>query len=146
MEKIQIVSIHMVKEKELEVEYGVQISCPQDTVPVIQKMIGNSDREHMILLTLDTKNKITSISIVSIGSLNMSIVHPREIFKIAILANAASIIIAHSHPSWDCNESKEDIVMTRRLIECGDLLGIELLDHIIVGGDNYISLREKGII
>ena len=145
MEKIQIVSIKMVKEKNLE--YGSsKISSPKDSANILKDFIGENDREALAVLTLDTKNKITSITIASVGSLNSSIVHPREIFKTAILANAASIIIGHNHPSGDASPSKEDISITLRLKECGKILGIELLDHIIIGDDNnYISLKEKGL-
>lgn len=96
MVKIQIVSIKMVKEKNLE--YGSsKISCPKDSANILKDFIGDNDREALVVLTLDTKNKITSITIASVGSLNSSIVHPREVFKTAILANAASIIIGHNH-------------------------------------------------
>ena len=146
MKEIQIVSIKMVKEKNLE--YGdTQISSPYDCFEVLKKFIGNSDREILAVLTLDTKNKITSITQASIGSLNSSIVHPREVFKTAILSNSSSIIIGHNHPSGDPKPSKEDISITTRLKECGKILGIELLDHIIVGDENnYISLKEKGFL
>lgn len=146
MENIQIVSIKMVKEKNLE--YGdAQISSPKDCANIFKKFIGDYDREALAVLSLDTKNKINSITVASLGSVNSSIVHPREIFKTAILSNASSIIISHNHPSGNCCPSKEDISITSRLKECGRILGIELLDHIIVGEDNnYISLKEKGLL
>jgi len=146
MENIQIVSIKMVKEKNLQ--YGeCKISSPYDCFEILKEFIGDSDREILAVLTLDTKNKITSITSASVGSLNTSIVHPREVFKTAILSNAASIIIGHNHPSGDPSPSKEDISITTRLKECGKILGIDLLDHIIVGEDNnYISLKERGLL
>ena len=146
MENIQIVSIKMVKEKNLE--YGdAQISSPKDCADIFKKFIGDYDREALAVLSLDTKNKINSITVASLGSVNSSIVHPREIFKTAILSNASSIIISHNHPSGNPSPSKEDISITSRLKECGRILGIELLDHIIVGEDNnYISLKEKGLL
>lgn len=146
MDKIQIVSIKMVKESSLELEYGVKISQPKDAVETLEKFIGDSDREVLAVLTLNTKNVITSISAVSIGSLNSSIVHPREVFKTAILGNAASIIIGHNHPSGDPTPSSEDINITHRIKSSGEILGIELLDHVIVGDNNYVSLKEKGIL
>ena len=100
----------------------------------------------MVLLTLDVKNVVTSISTVSIGSINTSVVHPREVFKTAILSNAASIILAHNHPSGDVTPSKQDINITHRINECGKILGIDLLDHLIIGDDTYTSLKEKGIV
>ena len=96
--------------------------------------------EALVVMTLDTKNKVTSLTVVSLGSLNSSIVHPREVFKTAILANAATIILGHNHPSGRPEPSKKDIQITKRLRECGDILGIELIDHVIIGEDNkYIS-------
>ena len=146
MENIQIVSIKMIKEKNLE--YGdCKISSPYEGYKVLKKFIGDSDREILAVLTLDTKNKITTISAVSVGNLNSSIVHPREVFKTAILGNASSIIIGHNHPSGDPSPSKEDINITARLKECGKIMGIEILDHIIVGDENnYFSLKEKGLL
>jgi len=146
MENIQIVSIKMVKEKKLE--YGdIQISSPKDCANIFKKFIGDYDREALVVLTLDTKNKITSLTVASLGSLNYSIVHPREVFKTAILSNASSIIISHNHPSGETTPSKEDIKITKRLRECGDILGIELIDHIIIGDNNkYLSFKEKGLL
>lgn len=146
MENVQIVSIKMVKEKNLE--YGdTQISSPKDCANIFKKFIGDYDREALVVLTLDTKNKINSITVASLGSVNSSIVHPREIFKTAILSNAASIIISHNHPSGDPTPSKEDISITTRLKECGKILGIEVLDHVIIGEyDKYLSFKEKGLL
>jgi len=146
MENIQIVSIKMVKEKNLE--YGnTQISSPKDCANIFKKFIGDYDREALVVATLDTKNKITSLTVGSLGSLNTSIVHPREIFKTAILGNAATIIVGHNHPSGSIEPSKEDISITTRLKECGKILGIELLDHVIIGEyDKYLSFKEKGLL
>ncbi len=147
MKRIQIVSLQMVKEKSLMVEYPNPLSSPEDVAKVISTLIGQKDREHLVTLCLNTKNKISCVEIASIGSLNASVVHPREVFKVAILANAASIIIGHNHPSGNCTASQEDINITRRLAQTGQLVGIELLDHLIVNYDGeYISLKEKGIL
>ena len=145
MQPIQIVKIQMIKEKNLMVE-SKKLSSPKATYEIAKKYLEFADKEHLVLLTLDTKNKITSISTVSVGSLNLSIVHPREVFKTAILANAASIILVHNHPSGDPNPSNEDISITKRIKECSEMLGIELLDHVIIGDEDFISLRVKGII
>ncbi|MRR06215.1 MAG: DNA repair protein RadC, partial [Deltaproteobacteria bacterium] len=102
-------------------------------------------KEHFITLHLDGKNRILCIDRVSVGSLNQSIVHPREVFKSAVYSSAAAIILVHNHPSLDPAPSREDIEITRRLKECGELLGIKLLDHIIVG-DSYVSFVERGIL
>ena len=98
-------------------------------------------------MCLDTKNKVTGLFKVSQGSLNSSIVHPREVFKRALMQNSNSIILAHNHPSGDVTPSGEDISITRRLQEAGDILGIKVLDHLIIGaGGRYKSFKEDGII
>jgi len=145
MENIQIVSIKMVKEKNLEYSNN-KISSPKDCANILKKFIGDYDREAVVVMALDTKNKINSITVASLGSLNSSIVHPREIFKTAILSNASSIIIGHNHPSGNDLPSKEDISVTLRIKESGKILGIDLLDHIIIGDDKYTSLKEKGML
>ena len=95
---------------------------------------------------LDTKNNIIGVEEISIGNLNSSIVHPREVFKQAIKRSSSSIILVHNHPSGDPNPSKEDINITKRLVECGDLLGIRVLDHIIIGDNKHTSLKEMDIL
>jgi DNA repair protein RadC len=108
------------------------------------KFMSLYPEENLMVLCLNTKNRIIESKIVSVGSLNSSIVHPREVFKQAIRVHAASIIIAHNHPSGDPTPSVEDTTITTRLKECGKIVGIELLDHIIVGDGIFISLKEKG--
>jgi len=102
------------------------------------------DREQLLVCCLDTKNHPLNIHVVSVGSLNASIVHPREVFKVAVLSNAASIILYHNHPSGDPAPSTEDYNATERIKACGKLMGIELIDHVILGDDIYYSMREKG--
>lgn len=102
-------------------------------------------KEHFICLHLDGKNRITCIDPVSVGSLNQSIVHPREVFKTALLSSAAAIVLIHNHPSGDPTCSREDREITRRLKEAGELLGIRVLDHIIVG-ESYYSFVEQGLL
>ncbi|KHF28037.1 hypothetical protein LR68_03097 [Anoxybacillus sp. BCO1] len=103
-------------------------------------------QEHFVVLYLNTKNQVMHKKTVFIGSLNASIVHPREVYKEAIKRSAASIICIHNHPSGDPTPSREDIEVTRRLVECGRLVGIELLDHLIIGDKTYVSLKEKGYV
>ena len=105
------------------------------------------EEEVFVIITLDNANRLTGLFEVSVGSLNSSIVNPREVFKRAILNNAKSIVMAHNHPSGVLEPSKEDIDITKKLVAVGELLGIEVFDHIIVGkDDDYISFRRKGII
>ncbi|MCL6614990.1 MAG: DNA repair protein RadC, partial [Firmicutes bacterium] len=103
------------------------------------------DREQFRIILLDAKNHVLGIRVVSVGSLSSSIVHPREIFKEAIARSSAAIILVHNHPSGDPTPSHEDIEVTRRLVEAGRLLGIEVLDHVVVGDNRYVSFKEKGI-
>ncbi|KJZ84239.1 MULTISPECIES: JAB domain-containing protein [unclassified Clostridium] len=143
--RISIVSIKMVREA--SVLYDIRkIGSPKDGAELGKKFLDDADREQLIVCCLDTKNQPTAINIVSIGSLNSSIVHPREVFKPAILSNSASIMLFHNHPSGDPEPSREDISITERIKESGRILGIELIDHIIIGNDSYCSLKEKGII
>lgn len=102
-------------------------------------------QENVMALYLNTKNQIVKERTIFIGSLNASVAHPREIFKEGVRASAARIIVAHNHPSGNSSPSQADIDFTRRLAEVGDLIGIEILDHIIVGGDAFLSLQEYGI-
>ncbi|MGD9678914.1 MAG: RadC family protein [Vulcanibacillus sp.] len=143
--RIDIVSLRMVKENSITYSNRV-ISSPADSAEIIRDFIEDSDREQMIVCCLDTKNQPTSISIVSIGSLNSAIVHPREVYKTAILSNSSSIIIAHNHPSGNSEPSHEDIVLTNRLDEAGKIIGIKLLDHLIIGYSNFYSFKEEGLL
>lgn len=111
----------------------------------IFKFLANESKEHFITIHLDGKNRILCIDLVSTGSLNQSIVHPREIFKGALLSSAAALVLIHNHPSGDPSPSREDREITRRLKEAGELLGIRVLDHIIVG-DTYMSFVETGLL
>lgn len=145
MKKIDVVKVYVKKEQSLQIEKDI-IKKPEQVFEVVKNFLGEVDREHLIVIVLDVKNKINSISVASVGTLNSSIVHPREVFKTAILANGASIILAHNHPSGDTSPSKDDINITTRIKECGVLMGIELLDHVILGDDKFISLKNEGII
>ena len=105
------------------------------------------DREHFVIILLNQKNHVIGVSTISIGSLTASIVHPREVYKSAILSNAASIICGHNHPSTDCQPSREDRSITTRLVEAGKLLGISVLDHVIIGGEGkYFSFVDENLL
>ena len=109
--------------------------------------LADVDREHFVVLMLDQKNQVLGLHTVSMGSLTASIVHPRETFKAAILANAAAIICGHNHPSGDVQPSSEDRAITHRLAEAGKLLGINVLDHIIIGSaGKYFSFADEGLL
>jgi len=122
------------------------VNSPKDVSIYMMGQMKNLKKEYFKLIMLNTKNIIISVKDISIGNLNSSIVHPREVFIEAIKLSSASVILCHNHPSGDPAPSKEDILITKRLRECGTLLGIEVLDHVIIGNEAYISLKEKGII
>ena len=122
------------------------ISSPTDAFAILRNDIGLSDREIFLTLLLDTRHNIIGIHQVSVGSLNSSLVHPRETFKAAILCNAAAIILAHCHPSGDLEPSKEDLDVTSRLKQAGELLGVPVLDHLILNDVTFISLKERCLL
>lgn len=123
-----------------------KITSPLDVVDFFMADMSRLKKEHFKITMLDTKNNIIGIEEVSIGNLNSSIVHPREVFKQAIKRSSSAIILVHNHPSGDPSPSREDINITKRLVECGDLLGIRVLDHIIIGDKRHISLKEMDIL
>ena len=143
--RINIVSIKMVKESSFLYQTR-QILSPNDAYEMIKEQLEGLDREQFIIACLNTKNEPTNISVVAVGSLNKAIVHPREVFKTAILSNAASIMAFHNHPSGETTPSQQDIQLTNRLYEAGELLGIKLLDHLIIGDGTFTSLKEKGYL
>ncbi|QSQ09528.1 hypothetical protein H0A61_01899 [Koleobacter methoxysyntrophicus] len=122
------------------------IKCPGDVRNLLMEEMRYLDKEYFKIILLNIKNQVIHVEDVSVGSLNSSIVHPREIFKIAIRRSSAALILVHNHPSGDPTPSGEDVEITRRLVESGKLLGIDVLDHIIIGDGRYTSLKEKGLI
>jgi DNA repair protein RadC len=120
------------------------ITSPPDAFSILEGYMQGLDREHFVVLLLDIKNKVIGINTVSIGNLDTAIAHPREVFKPAILSNAASILLAHNHPSGDPEPSREDVALTNRLVEAGKILGIDVIDHLILGDGCYRSLKEAG--
>ncbi|HHV64721.1 MAG TPA: DNA repair protein RadC [Peptococcaceae bacterium] len=122
------------------------INSPADVADLVMEEMRFLDREHFRVMYLNTRNNVLGISPISIGSLNSSIVHPRECFKEAIRRNANTIILLHNHPSGDPSPSREDLEITKRLVEGSKILGIDILDHVIIGDKRYVSLKEQGII
>lgn len=144
--RIEIISLRMVREKTSILYPNRTIRTPEDAANLFRQFIGDSDRESFCILCLNTKNEPTALHLVSTGTLNASLVHPRETFKLAILANSASIIAAHNHPSGEPTPSPEDVELTERIRDSGTLLGIDLLDHLILGDSTFVSMKEKGLI
>jgi len=123
----------------------ILFNSPATVFEYLREKIGRENKEHFIILCLDTRNNLIAAD-VSVGILNASLVHPREVFSQAILNNSSHVIVAHNHPSGDPTPSAEDVITTRRLVEAGKILGITVADHMIVTKDRYFSLKEKGII
>ena len=146
MEAVRQVRVALVRDARRSGEDRITISRPTDVVPMLAD-IAKSDRENFVVLHLDARNQLNSMEIVSIGSLNASLVHPREVWKGAILANAASIILAHNHPSGDPTPSREDIELTGRLKQSAEIMGVDLLDHLVVApGGRHISMKEANLM
>jgi len=140
--ELQVVSIRLVDDPPWK---GKESLCtPEKVVEFLSEELSKYDRELLCILNMSTKAQVINMNIVSIGTLNKSIVEPRELFKSAILSNSASIIIVHNHPSGIAIPSREDILITQRLCACGELLGIPVIDHIIIGGKGeFYSMRKE---
>jgi DNA repair protein RadC len=119
---------------------------PEDVVAIVGAKLRREQREHFLVLLLNARHEVISKETVSIGSLNASIVHPREVFKPAVLGSAATIVLVHNHPSGDPEPSDEDLAITKRLGEAGELLGIAVLDHVIVAKRGVVSLRARQLL
>lgn len=127
-------------------EEKVKIGSPSGVSNLVMEEMRYLKKEYFKIIMLNTKNQVIGIKDISVGSLNSSIVHPREVFKEAIRKSSASIILVHNHPSGDPSPSKEDIGITKRLVEVGKIIGIEVLDHLIIGDGIYFSFKEKNIL
>jgi len=135
------------RREDLEPELiNFDIKNPETVVKAIRAGIKDKAKEHFKLILLNPRNKIIGISTVSVGTLNASLVHPREVFKDAIVHSAASVVLAHNHPSGDPEPSEDDLKITKKLVDSGKILGIEVLDHIIIGKNNFCSFNERGLI
>lgn len=149
MKRFEVYSVKLVRES--AGTYNVMnstIKSPDDAQTIIHEVVKIDDeaREVFGFLALDTKNKVIGVHPVFAGTLNESIVHPREVFKAAILNKAAGIILFHNHPSGDTEPSNADIDANRRMTDAGNILGIKVLDHIIMGDRRYLSFKERGLI
>ena len=143
---LPIYRVMLVRERRMPYDQP-QIRSSADACRMLATYLADVDREHFVVLMLDQKNHVIGIHTVSMGSLTASIVHPREVYKAAILANAATILCGHNHPSGDPQPSQEDRAITQRLAEAGKLLGITVVDHIIIGSaDRYFSFADEGLL
>ncbi len=144
--KLDVISVRLVKEAPIFSEH--KIASPEDAIDVIGNQLCEMDREVVCIINLKADGTPINCHFASIGALNEAIVHPRELFKASILSNAANMILVHCHPSGSLQPSKQDIKITDQLIDICGLMGIPLLDHVIVGGDNreFFSFKQKGIM
>ncbi len=131
--------------KATQIKYG-KITSSKEIGALMLEELGELKQEHLVAVYLNTKNEVLKKETIFIGSLNQSIAHPREIFKGAVKYSAARIILAHNHPSGNPTPSRNDKIFTKRIMECGDLMGIDVLDHFVIGENEYISLREVGVV
>ena len=143
---VPVYRVTLVREGQMP-SYEQRIRCSADACRLLAAYLEGVDREHFVVFLLDQKNQVIGINTVSVGSLTASIVHPREVFKAAILGNAATIICGHNHPSGDTVPSQEDRRITSRLVSAGKLLGINVVDHIIIGREGrYFSFADEGLL
>jgi len=150
MKLTTLVEITRIRQEVREPDVALEtthITSPEDAFCVAKRFIQDDDREVFLVILLNTKNRVIAVHRAHVGSINSSVAHPREIFKSAILNNATSLIVSHQHPSGDPHPSREDIEVTERLVEVGRIVGIQLLDHIVVGaGEEYVSLKAQGVL
>lgn len=147
--RVNIISLRVVKESSVlyEGSDGRKISSPSDVRTLVKPFFEGLDREKFLVIYLNTKNEPNAIHTVSIGCLNSSIVHPREVYKGAMMTNAAAVIFAHNHPSGNPKPSQNDKNITNRLVDAGEILGINVVDHLVIGSDeDYFSFKEHDLI
>ena len=143
---LQGLGVKVVRERP-HLEDRITVSRPSDLEPILKGLFEGEQREFFYSVLLDSRNVIEALDLISIGTLNSSMIHPRELFKLPIILGAASLVCCHNHPSGSTDPSREDIELTKRLKKCSDLLGLDFLDHIIYGNGNgrYLSLKEAGM-
>lgn len=144
--KLPSITLKMVRETSADfLAETNQIRCPTDAAYILMPHMQELDREHLVAVLLDTRNRVIGINTVAVGSLNSTAVSMRELFKPALLANAAGLIVAHNHPSGDPTPSPEDVAITRDMVQAGQLLGVQILDHVVIGAGTFVSLKERGL-
>jgi DNA repair protein RadC len=122
------------------------LTSPEAAAAVLATELAGADRERCVAALLDTKHRLLAVVTVSIGSLDHTFMAPREVFRDALLANAAAMVLAHNHPSGDPEPSRDDELLTRRLVRAGELIGVEVLDHLVVAGQEWVSLARRGVV
>ncbi len=138
--------LQLVRDPNSPARSRAQVTSDADAARLLRPDLEVLDREHFVVMLLDTKNRVIGFNVVAVGTIDSALVSPRETFKPALLANATAIIVAHNHPSGDPTPSPEDIAVTRQLVAAGKLLDIEVLDHLIIGEGRFVSLKERGLM
>lgn len=123
-----------------------KLTAPEVAFDLLKSYLKDLDREHFVVVALDVRMAPLGINTVSIGAVDATVVHPREVYKFAILSNATSILLGHNHPSGDPTPSKDDIELTKRLVSTGKVLGIDVTDHLVIGNGDYYSMKRQGLI
>jgi DNA repair protein RadC len=123
-----------------------EVTSPEAAAEILVPPLRGRDRERCVVALLDTKHRLLDVVTVSVGSIDHTFMAPREVFRDALLANASALVLAHNHPSGDPDPSRDDELVTRRLVRAGELVGVEVLDHLVVGGDRWVSLARRGVV
>ena len=145
MYRVPIYRVQLVRDGSCKLP-GRCCNGPSEAVTLFRALVGDADREHLVAIFLDTQNRFIGVHTISIGNLDSAGAHPREVFKAAILANAASIVLAHNHPSGECSPSRADLKMTGEMVQVGNMLGVPIMDHVVVGEPSYVSLLTLGAV
>ncbi len=143
---VPLITTRIVRETSFPFCERLQVSSPADIAPLLHAYFRDKDREEFLTVLLDSANSVLGLAQISVGGLAASIVEPRQVFKVAILSNAAAVILCHNHPSGNVEPSREDLRITRQLVEAGKLMGVPVHDHIIIGQNTYTSLAERGLM
>lgn len=143
---VPLFTTRLVRERTFDFATRDQLRSPADAAAVLGEYFRDRDREEFVVCFLDTANTITGLHVASVGGLAAAIVEPRQVFKAAVLANAAAILLAHNHPSGNPEPSHEDVAVTKQLVEAGKVMGIPVHDHLILAGSGYTSLAERGLV
>ena len=143
---IKLFQVLLERYRKEKIPRKISLNCPEEVVEYLKEKLGKEKKEHFLVLALDSRNNLIKITNVSVGILDANLVHPREVFKEAILAHAAQVILVHNHPSGDPQPSEEDLEITKRLIEAGKILGIEVVDHIVITKTGFFSFKERALI
>jgi len=144
--RLPLYSTRLVRETEFTYPTRFKVTEPSEVATILHDYFSDKDREEFLIVLLDTANTVTGLSQISVGGLSSSVVEPRQIFKTAILANAAAVILAHQHPSGNSEPSREDIKITRQLVEAGEIMDVPVHDHLIITKAEYTSLANRGVI